>query len=528
VYEFFVGILYSYCKLQSIALIMPYKLLAVSSLFCLMALFSFKSPSAKQWQSKFVKVNPDGTLQYIPDEKGNVFPDFSRVGYYAGDKSISDIAIVKTVKPSDDDEATIQAAIDEVSKRPLDQSGFRGTILLSKGVYKIPGTIKIEASGIVLRGEGDDANGTTLIATGTTQRSLLVASGKGNIREVANTRVKITDAFVPVGATSFNVSTAKGFKAGDRIILYRPGTEQWIKDLKMDQIDARNGTKQWQANEYNLQYERVIQKIEGNKIYLDNPVVLEMEPKYGGGEIFKYTFEGRINNVGVEKIYFESEYLSDTAENHGWTAVQYDRMENGWVRNVTSKYFGYSCVHLDNLAKNISVLNSNCFEAKSVITGSRRYSFNNDGQQNLFINCHSTDGRHDYVTGAKVCGPNVFYDCTAKRTHADIGPHHRWSTGTLYDNINTDGEINIQDRGNYGSGHGWVGVTQILWNCKAKTATVQSPYVNGKNYSIGLTGNKTAGRFKDRPDGVWEGQNQDGLQPPSLYIAQLEARKKGK
>jgi len=143
------------------------------------------------------------------------------------------------------------------------------------------------------------------------------------------------------------------------------------------------------------------------------------------------------------------------------------------------------------------------------------------------MNCHSTEGRHDYVTGARVCGPNVFYNCTAKNTHADIGPHHRWSSGTLYDNITTDGEINIQDRGNYGSGHGWVGVTQILWNCRAKSATVQSPYVNGKNYCIGLRGKKAAGRFKDRPDGEWEGQNMEGLEPVSLYKAQLAERRRG-
>ena len=142
------------------------------------------------------------------------------------------------------------------------------------------------------------------------------------------------------------------------------------------------------------------------------------------------------------------------------------------------------------------------------------------------MNCHTTDGRHDFVTGAKTCGPNVFYNCTAKRTHADIGPHHRWSAGTLYDNIVTDGEINIQDRGNYGSGHGWAGVTQILWNCTAKTAAVQSPWANGKNYSIGLKGKKVAGRFKDRSDGEWEGQNKNGLEPQSLYMAQLKARKK--
>jgi hypothetical protein len=99
--------------------------------------------------------------------------------------------------------------------------------------------------------------------------------------------------------------------------------------------------------------------------------------------------------------------------------------------------------------------------------------------------------------------------------------------GTLYDNINTDGEINIQDRGNWGSGHGWAGVTQVLWNCTVQRAAVQSPWASGKNYCIGLKGGKYDGRFKGRPDGEWEGQNKDGLQPSSLYYAQLKARNKG-
>jgi hypothetical protein len=96
--------------------------------------------------------------------------------------------------------------------------------------------------------------------------------------------------------------------------------------------------------------------------------------------------------------------------------------------------------------------------------------------------------------------------------------------GTLYDNIITDGEINIQDRGNWGSGHGWSGVCQVLWNCTAKQAAVQSPWVSGKNYCIGLKGGKVQGRLKDRPDEEWEGQNKEGLQPASLYLAQLNER----
>ncbi|HVG15677.1 MAG TPA: hypothetical protein VM935_11975 [Chitinophagaceae bacterium] len=479
---------------------------------------------ANEWQSKYVRQAKDGSLQYTADEKGNIIPDFSRVGYYHGDKEIPSVAVIKTITPSAGAEQDIQSAIDEVSKKPLGKDGFRGAILLKKGTYTINGQISIQESGIVLRGEGDD---TKLIAAGTTKRALIKVTGKGNIKEVEGTRTKITDSYVPVGTFSFNVADGSGFKKGDKIIVFRQGTKEWIHDLKMDQIVERNGTKQWQAAEYDFRFEREITKVEGNRLFIDNPIVMPIEAKYGGGEIFKYNFNGRIAHVGVEHMYFQSEYLSDTAENHGWDAVSFDRIENGWVRNVTAKYFGYSCVNLSGGAKNISVLNSNCFEHKSVITGSRRYSFNNDGQQNLFMNCHTTDGRHDYVTGAKVHGPNVFVNCTAKRTHADIGPHHRWAMGTLYDNIVTDGQINVQDRGQMGSGHGWSGITQVLWNCTVKSAAVQSPYgVSGNNYCIGMKGKKVAGHFADRPEAIWEGLNQDGLQPKSLYEAQLKARKK--
>ena len=147
---------------------------------------------------------------------------------------------------------------------------------------------------------------------------------------------------------------------------------------------------------------------------------------------------------------------------------------------------------------------------------------------NLFMNCHATEGRHDFVTGAKVAGPNVFYNCTATNTHADIGPHHRWAMGTLYDNIVTDGEINAQDRGNWGTGHGWSGVTQVFWNCTASKGAIQNPWVSGKNYVIGFRGEKYDGRLKGRPDAVWEGQNKQELAPLSLYQAQLNLNRKPK
>jgi len=477
------------------------------------------------WQSRLLHVDKDGKLQYIPDEKGNTLPDFSRVGYEQGDRALPDVKVVRTVSPSGDAQQSIQSAIDELSATTPDGNGFRGAILLKKGIYKLPGTLHIRAGGIVLRGEGSE---TKLVAAGKGQRALIDVSGSGGIEEEAHSRVPIVDEYVPAGATSFKVQAAEGFKAGDRIIVFRPGTDAWIKDLKMDVIEERQGTKQWQAHEFDFRFERTVTAVRGNTLFIDNPLVMALEKKYGGGEVFKYRCDGRISRVGIEHLYCESEYASDTAEDHGWDAVSFNKVENGWVRDVTSRYFGYSCVNLGNLSRNISVLNCNCFDAKSQITGGRRYSFCNTGQMNLFADCHATEGRHDFVTGARVCGPNVFYHCSAERTHADIGPHHRWAMGTLYDNITTDGEINIQDRGNWGSGHGWSGVWQILWNCTAKRAAVQSPWASGRNYCIGLKGDKFEGRLKGRPDGEWEGQNKDGLAPASLYLAQLKARQANK
>jgi hypothetical protein len=479
------------------------------------------------WQSKLVTLNADGSLTYNPDEQGNTLPDFSRVGYHEGDKEIPTIPVVATVTAPAQGNGTqvIQDAINEVAKMKPDANGYRGAVLLKKGIYKIPDSLRISASGVVLRGEGSSAkDGTVIIATGKGQRTLLHVSGSGAIREVSGTRVKITDGFVPVGAKSFNVQSAAGYQVGDKVILYRPSPENWIHDLQMDQIAARKGTLQWKPGEYDLHYERVITKIEGNKVYLDNPVVMQMSNHYGGGAIYKYTFGGRIKEVGVEDIRFESEYANNEDEDHGWIAIGIRNTENGWVRNVASRYFGYACVSTESGTRNITVTNCVCTDAKSQITGGRRYSFNNVGQLNLFINCHAEDGRHDYVTGARVCGPNVFYNSTAIKTHADAGPHHRWATGTLYDNIVTDGEINVQDRGNMGSGHGWSGVTQILWNCKASKVALQQPWVSGQNYCIGLQGGKDPGHFTNRNDGYWEGQNKKGLEPASLYMAQFKAR----
>lgn len=479
------------------------------------------------WQSSLVKITESGELMYTPDEEGNVIPDFSRVGYHHGDRSFPQYPVTRTISPVEGDNwAHIQQSLDEISKLPANADGHRGVLLLKRGTYPVSQSIEIKANGVVLKGEGSNVDETRLVATARTRYALIKVSGEGIREEIPGTRVSVTDRFVPVGTHSFQVSCGEGFKPGDKVVVYRPGTQRWIHDIKMDQIVERKGTRQWTPQEYNLAFEREVTRVEGNRIFIDNPVVMQMDQKYGGGDVYKYKFDGRISEVGISDLCLESEFSDYEDTKHGWIGVQIEKAENCWVDNVTGRYFGYATVSCERFAKNVTVRNCRNLEPKAVITGGLRYSFNNIGQQNLFMNCQCTEGRHDYITGSQVCGPNVFYNCTATQTYADIGPHHRWAVGTLYDNIVTDGDINVQDRGKMGSGHGWAGVTQVLWNCHVGRAAVQSPWASGKNYSIGTKGERYPGVFTDRPDGVWEGHNETNVFPRSLYIAQLMARKK--
>lgn len=478
------------------------------------------------FKSSLVSLSDDGTLAYTPDKKGNVIPDFSGVGYHHADCPLPNYPVTMAISPVDGDNTQhIQEAIDELARKPLDANGHRGVLLLRKGVYPVSRSILIKSSGIVVRGEGSGVGETVILATAATRYPVIKVAGEGLPREVPGTRVAITDRFVPVGTFRLKVTHGSNYKAGDRVMVYRPATIEWIQAIRMDRIVERKGTRQWSPEQYNLAFERQVVKVEGNTLWLDNPIVMQMEDKFGGGQVYKYSFDGRIAEVGVADLRIESVYKNYEDAEHAWTGVLVDKAENCWVKNVTTQYVANSAVWCERYAKNVTVLNCRSLEPKSVITGGYRYSFYNNGQQNLFANCVATEGRHDFVTGARVLGPNVFYRCQASQTYADIGPHHRWACGTLYDNIVTDGAINVQDRGNMGSGHGWAGVTQVLWNCRVKSAVVQSPWTTGTNYSIGTKGAEGKAALPGRPSGKWEGCQETNMEIRSLYEAQLLSRK---
>lgn len=324
-----------------------------------------------------VSVGDDGELVYTSGERGNKIVDFSLCGY-GGGTGIPNQAIpvrkhLAPVRGNADDTARIQAAIDELSARDADKSGWRGALFLKRGVYRVAGTLDIKVSGVVLRGEGQGERGTVLLGTGTVQRDLIVVGGNTQMREVKGSRRKIQDSYVPVGAMSLSLESTEGFSVGDVIVIFRPSTTEWISEIKMDQIPGREGrlTKQWEAGSYDLRFERCITSTARNKITLDAPIVNAMEDKYGGGSVYRYTEKGRISQSGVESLRLVSEYKKGQEtkdEAHAWTGVSMDHVVNGWVRNLTTVHFSHA-VNLGRMAKFVTVQDCASLKPVSLITG---------------------------------------------------------------------------------------------------------------------------------------------------------------
>ncbi len=452
----------------------------------------------------------------------NTVPDFSRSGYRGGGVKIPDnVPVRETVRPGGgDDGARIQAAIDKVSRRSVDRNGFRGAVLLKSGTYEVKGVLTIKKSGVVLRGEGQGSSGgTKIIAVGTGKRSLIVVDGGGKSEPISGSVRSIDQSFVPVGSKKVKVTSVGPYRVGQMVIIERRPNQKWLDD--MDNM----GRWGWTPEAYVVGYERRIKAINGNTLTLDAPFVQTFEDQYGNGKVLKYDFSDRLTNVGVENLRLESEFKSNSDEDHGWIGVNLRGVSNSWVRKVTAQYFGYGCVRISHSggihSAFVTVEDCAMLDPKSKTTGGRKYSFeiagSGGGQFILFQRCLTRGGRHDYVTGSRVAGPNVFLDCVATRTRSSIGPHHRYATGILFDNIR-GGIMEARNRRSSGTGHGWAGAQTMYWNCSSGTRRMYllSP-PSGINWAIGSIGDVA------QDNGLIQSHGRPVL-PRSLYLAQLKDR----
>ncbi|MEK4466254.1 hypothetical protein MHB56_28980 [Paenibacillus sp. FSL H8-0315] len=492
-------------------------------------------------QSTIAFLGNDGMMMYIGDYRGNRILDFSNVGYRGGGVEIPNIPVKSTVLPLDGDATDrIQVAIDQLAMLPLDKNGFRGAVLLKKGRYEVGGTLFIKASGIVLRGEGQEKEGTILYGTGAKLRNLIEIGENADLMLDSNSKQMISDLYVPSGSRSFHVEDGGAYNVGDQIIVRRIGNKNWIHEIGMGNIYKRPGGTVTQWSPFNLDFDRVITAIVGNTITVDAPLANAIERQWGGGEIYKYTDDVRIQQVGVENMRVESDFDpsiidikmdNDTTdpyyadEKHAERFVVFNSVKNGWVREVRGYHLSYSLVQMKRYSKWITVQDCQMYDMISVVTGGRRYVIHQMGQLNLAQRIYTETARHAFTVDSWVPGPNVFLDGEAVKNYNTSEPHHRWSVGGLFDNIKAP--ISIRDRAWLGSGHGWAGANYVTWNTHGELTLQRPP--TAQNYAIGHVGSKVPGLVpndydsRPREDGYWCSCGQHVV-INSLYKQQLMER----
>ena len=523
--------------------------------------------SYSQVESTLVYPGTNGRLVYAnyannyQTNENNTLPDFSNVGYMDGaiGAPIGEVPVKMTLypTPSGEDRTRIQGAIDQVCAMPLDANGFRGAVLLKNGTYRLNDgnipvlsdgmgyALRIWASGVVLRGEGQGADGTILYSDFALNHTMITLEPFSQSTSETNLQ-RITDDYVGTGAKTFTVANASNYAVGDNIIVKFTPNATWFSDLKVDEngyilyVAPPAESDYWNANAgaFNIGFKRKIIAKNGNTITIDCSIVQPMQTLYGGGQITKYTTTGRLNKCGVEdlRIVGVQDGGSPGVSSNGnrlRVGIRPRFLDNSWIHGVTVTRTSESAVMTWGVM-NLTVQECAYIDPRGTISGGWRYSFSLDAGSTrvLFQRCYSDYGRHDFVTHARMPGPNVFVDCYSANGLSALGPHYRWATGTLFDNIKAPHSvmaINIFDLSN---GHAWCGAQTVGWNLECG-GLVNDASRGSQNFLIGSIGTEyTVPTFKpaNYPGfifrGYWERSGPAGVHvnTRSLYYKQLEDR----
>ncbi len=459
----------------------------------------------------------NGKLQYSTEVNGDRIPDFSYCGYMASEEPIPAVP-VKIIVPPIKGDATrrIQSALDYVAALPDNGTGIRGAVLLQRGNYEVNGQLRINASGVVLRGSG--VNVTTITGTGTGRLALIKIIGKNLIpRDLIGLR--IIDPYVPVNAMTFHLDGTLDFKEhAGHIIIRRASTDKWIRTLGTDHFGGGITALGWKPGDQELFIDRRIKKIDGNTITIDAPITTAIDSTYGGASIYFYNPTGRVKNCGVENLSLVSVYDKNNPkdEDHRWNAINVENAEDCWIRQLNFRHFAGSAVSVLETSKRITVEDCISQSPISEIGGQRRYTFFTAGQQTLFQRCYAENGYHDFGTGYCAPGPNAFVQCESIQPYSFSGAIDSWASGVLFDVVNVDGNaLKFGNRGQDNNGTGWAAANSVFWNCSAARIDCYKP-PTAQNWAFG-SWSQFAG------DGYWNESN-NSINPRSLFYAQLSER----
>ena len=493
------------------------------------------------------RLYPDGWDPDGLDPEGRALPDFSFAGYRHGEAepgaAISPRVVDVSADASGELDATdaIQSAIDSASIGG-------GVVALGPGLYRVDGALRVEASGVVIRGAGPEL----------TRLHFTAPSPNGGRAHLTFAGALTSDLELPLvadgapRAAEITVADTGGLEVGDDVEL------GWV--ISPAFVEAHRMTGVWGPFDDTWQpfFRRTVVAIDASaspaRVTLDVPLRYPALVRDGAS---LRRVRGALREVGLESIGVANAVSADDAWAHDQVhAIEMTGVIDGWIRDVSS-FASPSAptegegagAHLASgglligASNRVTVADCVLAEAQNLGPDGNGYLFEvRASSEILFRDCEGRAGRHAFIQnwGFGTSG------CVWLRVHsvggralasrgglALLGPsefHHSLAMANLVDScVLDDGWVGVNRR-EQSSGAGHSATEDVFWNTTG--AGVIRSFQFGWGYVIG-TGPELDVVTRDVP---WESLDTEpedftealgraaDLEPRSLYEDQLRRR----
>ncbi|KAF9086612.1 hypothetical protein BGX23_008698 [Mortierella sp. AD031] len=369
------------------------------------------------------------------------------------------------------------------------------------------------------------------------------------------TKVPVVSDYTPVGSFFLALDPTylpeTTLAVGDQVILTRIGNDRWIEDIGMDGFDSnKKGVRPWEKMRGTMY--RTIRSLNPQTgiVQLDAPLQISIRRHYGGGWVTKYE-DNKIRAIGFQFLDLVF------PKNIGWTtddmldekgrgsedyrfsyeifanyALRIDRAAHVYCSHITTTFF-HNFVSVGTDVHHVTFDSIVHSYPEDMLSG--QSAFQLSGQLVLIKNTLSQGSFHFFVQITHVMGPNVVHRIQATNVGkpyqplpqdfapGEVGPHMKFCTGILFDQVVTDGSIQIVNRGDMGTGQGYSGANSVVWNSRAREGILTHRTTGFQNFVIGSEDFEAADRMPWSSHG-WKEHLGSEILPGSLYLRQLSDR----
>jgi hypothetical protein len=505
---------------------------------------SVASSAQSSWRSSLY---PKYWKPGYQNAQGKFVHDFSYAGYKQGmvtlPRPLSPIFNVVNQFGADNSGQSntvgaLQAAIDFAEA----QGG--GVVFLPAGKYRCNSALKVNKSGVIIRGSGP---GTTLFFTnhsGMSGKSHMLFSG--SVQTGSDLYLTQNGANL---AHHVYVQNANSLKVGDDIQIGWRISGAFVAEHGMSGVWSQfNG--QWRGF-FRREVTAIDKTKTPHKVSFDVPLRYTAKTR-DNASIRKVT--GHLEECGLEDLSISNA----VSWNNAWTqsnvhAIEFEDAKNCWVREVRSvvspsgqggSYHLQSGGVIVRDSKNVTVTKVTMERAQNRGGGGAGYLFEVMRSNEVLIK-HSVAkrGRHNFILNWDFGNSGVvFWKChsedsqifsskTSGGTNAYSEFHHSLAMACLVDRCTLDDGWVGGNRGTMSSGAGHTVTQSVFWNTRG-TGKIQS-WQYGDGYIIGTEGIAVTTQPGPSlsngaaPADLVQGKNQGfELLPKSLYKNQLTRRKR--